>query len=234
MIVPHTRLAAAPSIWGTNTREWLHVAGQALETGKVGAIFAPDHLRTRDRKPPHTLAWPALLAAAQQAHCATVGPLVARCGVGADENIIHTLETLADAGPTIANLGIGDRIGRRELEQAGLPWPDRNVRIEKLAETAARCLTAGLDVYVASDKDDLHARMPAGAGAHISRERSEHDHGESIGRRTAIAYWAETDRHTFRPLVCGNYTWVSLEQLRGEHCDRFIGRIREAAEELGL
>jgi hypothetical protein len=90
----------------------MRTASAALETGKVDALFAPDHLRARDREGPHTLSWPVLLAAAQQAHGVAVGPLVARCGVGSDEHVFHVLSSLADSGEVVANLGIGDRVGR--------------------------------------------------------------------------------------------------------------------------
>lgn len=228
------RLAASPLVWGSDLRSWLDTADKALATGTVSAIFAPDHLWARDRSSTATLAWPVLLAAVQARHRATVGPLVARCGAGNDERIIHTLETLQDGGEVVANLGIGDRVGRKEHEAAGLPWPTREERICKMAETAARCLAAGLEVYVASDMDELHARMPTGAGAHISRARSELDHGSSIARPVSVAYWTETDRADFRHAASGRYDWVSIEQLRGETSTQFLNRIKEASEELEL
>lgn len=229
-----TRLAAVPSIWGSDMRSWLDTAEGALQTGKVSAVFAPDHLRTRDREGPHTLSWPVLLAAVQQAYGVTVGPLVARCGVGSDEHVFHALSSLADSGEVVANLGIGDRVGRGELARAGLPWPERDVRIGRLAETSQRFLDAGFEVFVASDRDDLHARMPQGAGAHISRERSENDHGATFGRTVAVAYWSDTSEKDLLHLPAGQYSWVCLEQLPEEPPEYFFSRVRTAAGVLGL
>jgi hypothetical protein len=118
--------------------------------------------------------------------------------------------------------------------RAGLPWPERDARIERLAEMAGRCLAAGLEVYVASDRDELHARMPQGAGAHISRERSARDHGTSLGRTVAVAYWTDTRPEDLQRLQGGEYAWVCLEQLPDEETARFVLRVAQAAEALGL
>ena len=222
-----------PSIWGRDAKSWLETAEQAASSGNIDAIFAPDHLRTRDRAAPHTLSWAVLLAAARE-RCGkhiVVGPLVARCGSGQDEHVLHMLETLADSGPLVVNLGIGDRVGRREHLTAGLPWPPRDARIEQIENTARRCLSHGWEVYVASDRDDLHAHMPSGTGAHISPSRSRHDHGAGTGRPVAVSFWEDTNDEAFRDLAAGEYQWVCVEQLPGEDSQGFLERLSRAARE---
>lgn len=232
-----TRLGAVPYCWDSSLASWVASAEAAVSSGLADGVFAPDHIRVKDRFDRDvTMSWQVVLgAAAQVCGGVAMGPLVARCGSGNDEHVLNALDTLATSVTVVANLGIGDRIGRGEAAAASLPWPARQERAAKMAETAGRCLARGWETIVASDRAGLHGMMPTGAGAHISAACSKEDHGAGLGRDVSVSFWSagETPDDLSYARSAG-YRWVCLAQLSGEPDASFLRRLEAARTQLGL
>jgi hypothetical protein len=231
------RLGVIPYCWDTSLSSWVSVAEAAVGAELADGLFAPDHIRVRDRFATDvTMPWQVVLGAASQV-CGSVpmGPLVARCGSGNDEHVLNALDTLATSVEVVACLGVGDRIGRREAEAASLPWPSREERVLRMAETASRCLERGWETIVASDREGLHAAMPAGTGAHISSARSAADHGAGLGRAVSVSFWGEGETPEDLSYAReADYRWVCISQLPGEPVSALLSRLESARGQLRI
>lgn len=231
------KLGVIPYCWDASLPSWVAAAEAVVGAGLADGLFAPDHIRVRDRfSTDVTMSWQVVIGAASQV-CGSVpmGPLVARCGSGNDEHVLNALDTLATSVEVVACLGVGDRIGRGEAEAASLPWPPREERIRRMAETASRCLARGWETIVASDRKELHEMMPDGAGAHISSARSAADHGTGLGRDVSVSFWGEGETPGDLSYARdGGYRWVCMSQLPGEPVPALLARLESARGQLGI
>lgn len=214
------RVGVVPSQSGTSINGILDVASACVIAGAEG-IFASDHITFMGG--PTRISWPVCLGAIRgNLGEIPVGPLVARCGVGADHLIKHNLLSLAAGGHVIANLGVGDTRGKKEQEALGLPWPERQQRENSAIETANFCVDQGWETYIATSSNEFLERFPPQVGVH---EQEGYEAGFTT-RRKAWSFWGETNALVLTQRAFQErWSWVILAQRSLETPQDFITRL---------
>lgn len=222
-----TRIGVVPRQSNVSVHAFTEQAQAALAAGADG-IFAYDHLLTpaygHDTA---LLPWTVALGAVRgRLGSIPVGPLVARCGAGNDPHIIQALHGLATGGDVVANLGIGDRNGRREYSSAGLRWPSREERIKDLVTTAKLCQEQGWPTFVASAKKDIIDALPPQVGVHTEFRDLSETLALSAMRKVGVSLWGADDEieaaHMARDF---GWEWLILTHKRDDPEDVFLERI---------
>lgn len=123
-----------------DARAALRVASEVAGAGLDG-VFCYDHLWPMGTPTRPALApFPLLALIATREPTLTVGPLVARVGLGGTELVRERFATLSTLAPgrVIAALGTGDRLSRGENEAYGLAFDAPDVRRAALAALATQ------------------------------------------------------------------------------------------------
>lgn len=132
-----------------NASEALRVASEVAAAGLDG-VFCYDHLWPMGAPTRPALApFPLLALIATREPTLTVGPLVARVGLGGTALLLERFATLRALAPgrVIAALGTGDRLSRAENEAYGLAFDAPEVRRSALA-TLASALEPDTEVWI--------------------------------------------------------------------------------------
>ncbi|MGH6878742.1 MAG: LLM class flavin-dependent oxidoreductase [Rhizomicrobium sp.] len=184
------RLGVALPVFSSSPEVALRAAGEAERAGLDG-IFVYDHLWPLGAPghPAHSL-FPLLGALAARTSVVALGPLVARVGLVANDELLTMLlavERLSD-GRLIAGLGTGDHKNAHENAAYGVALAPAGTRRVLLENAAARLLDAGVETWI-------------GAGAPETN---------AIARRMGcpLNFWAATPERTAAAARLGIVTWA--------------------------
>ncbi len=144
-----------------DARRALDLAARAEQAGLDG-VFAYDHLWPMGSPTRPALAPGPILAAIARRRALTVGPLVARVGLGSPHHLVQWFATLDAIAPgrVIAALGTGDRLSAAENLAYGLEVGDAALRREQLRDVAAS-LVGCMEVWVGAGAPATNATARA-------------------------------------------------------------------------
>lgn len=146
-----------PTFASSADRALAHAAEAA--DARLDGVFAYDHLWPMGSPTRPALAPLPVLAAVAAAHPdLTVGPLVARVGLGSSAHLLAGLRTLHALAPgrVIAGLGTGDKLSAAENEAYGLPYAPAAARRAELADLIM-VLRDAMPVWVGGGSTVTHA-----------------------------------------------------------------------------
>ena len=130
--------------------EALAIAANCARLG-IDGVFAYDHLWPMgNRNRPALAPFPVLAAVAKAHPQMSIGTLVARIGLVADEVLIKQFVSLNYLAPgrVIAAIGTGDKLNREENEAYGIAFGSADERRESLGTVISDLIGRGIETWV--------------------------------------------------------------------------------------
>jgi len=215
--------------------EHILVAARAAATGGLDGVFAFDHLWPIGRPGrPALWSFAALAAAAAATERVCVGPLVARVGLLADDDLMdafHALIAIAGRPRVIAALGTGDHESAPENHAYGVPYPHAAERLAAVARVASRLRDEGVATWVGG----LSAQTAQVARA-VGAARNLWGVDLATIKEAAQAGEGQVPQVSWAGQVLVGRDRTELEELRDRFGDRpglVAGTVDEVAAQLG-
>ncbi len=146
-------------------------AARAAESLALDGVFCFDHLWPQGRPDrPALSVFPLLGAVAASTDAITVGTLVARVGLVADQVLVAALRaaSVISGGRLIAGLGTGDGKNRAENEAFGIPFESAAVRRQRMETVAGQLRHLGIPVWIGGGQPETVA-VARRIGAAVNR-----------------------------------------------------------------
>ena len=147
------------------------VLAREAELAGIQGVFAFDHLWPgADKSRPALSVYPVLGAVAAATRDITIGTLVARFGLVADDFLIDSLVSLHEMSGhrLVAALGIGDAKSLSENQAFGIEWPSLEDRRRSLALALGELSALGIECWVgASSAETLKIARGAGVAVNL-------------------------------------------------------------------
>ena len=146
-------------------------AARRAETLGLDGVFCFDHLWPMGQPDrPALSSGPLLGALAASTSTVSVGTLVARIGLLADELLVAVLSSLSviSNGRFIAGIGTGDHLSQPENEAFGLPFESADERRSRLLAVASAVQRQGIPVWVGGGlPKTIELAKPLGAAVNL-------------------------------------------------------------------
>ncbi|HLK45965.1 MAG TPA: hypothetical protein VKT18_08240, partial [Acidimicrobiales bacterium] len=142
-------------------------AADEAAAGGLDGVFCYDHLWPMGSPQRPAIAPFEVLAVVARRHPSlTVGPLVARIGLVAEDVLLAQCRALraVASGDVVIGLGTGDRLSREENLAYGIGYDDPEVRRGALCRVAAALREEGVEVWIGGGHERTNA-IAASVGA---------------------------------------------------------------------
>ena len=153
------RIGVLLPTFDTSARPALEAA-ERVESAGLDGVFVYDHLwQLGSDHNPSLSPFPLLGALAASTSAVSLGTLVARVGLVADELLIAEFSTLAElsGGRVIAGIGTGDRKSLPEHLALGIPHPPADHRRASLERCAAATVARGIPTWIGGGSPQTNA-----------------------------------------------------------------------------